>query len=272
MKPAAVSIPTRQFDKREWGQFFDEVRPHLNLRNDAPMMSFSRIQLDRFFRLGGRHLAASEKARLGRDKKLAAGFNVFHFIEPDENRLSDVLAFLLGPKDAHGQGDLFLRLMLDQIGLCADTKHTQRATVRREAAAHNILNCRRRMDILVEAGPWLAIENKIDSAEQPDQVKDYLEDLHHSTRHSSVRAALIYLSPNGRPPDTITDSQIEKLTTSGTLHCWSYHEQLRQWLGNCHSECAAPKIRSFLSDLMNYIKQEFQRESLNNPETDDHEE
>ena len=186
-------------------------------------------------------------------------------------RASDVLAFLLDPKDFHGQGDLFLRLMFEQLGLVAEPKHTQRAKVQREAATHNILNSRRRMDIVVDAGAWLAIENKVDSPEQPEQVKDYLEHLRHCTRHSSVRAALIYLSPNGRPPESVCELQIEEIKASVKLHCWNYHVELRQWLESCHRDCAAPKICQFLSDLMAYIKENYQREPASNPENEDYE-
>lgn len=234
--------------------------------------TFSRTQLDCFFRNAERHLTAFENARLLNDRKEATGFNVFQFIEPDENRLSDVLAFLLDPKESHGQGDLFLRLMFDRLGLLADAKCIQHATVRREAATHNILNSRRRMDIVVDAGAWLAIENKVDSPEQPEQVKDYLDHLHHYTRHSSsVRAALIYLSPNGRPPESVSEMQIDEIKASVELHCWNYHVELRQWLESCQRDCAAPKICQFLSDLMAYIKENYQRVSAGDPENEDYE-
>jgi hypothetical protein len=258
-------------NRAELEQFFTNVSTRLHQVDGTPANSVSRVQLDTFFRVVGNILAASEKSRLRHDKNLATGFNVFHFIELDENRLSDVLAFLLNPKDTHGQSDLFLRLMFSQLGLDADAKHTQHATVRREAATHRILNSRRRMDILVEAGALLAIENKIDSVEQLDQVKDYLEHLHHCTRDGFVRAALIYLSPNGRPPESINQLEIDTLTATGKLHCWSYHDQLRQWLDSCHQKCAAPRIRAFLTDLMAYIEVQYQREPANYPEIDDYE-
>jgi hypothetical protein len=258
--------------ERDLAQFFGGIRSRLNREARPYVTSFTRIHLDRFFRAARRHLDAFEKARFRRDKEEATGFNVFHFIEPDENRLSDVLAFLLDPKDSHGQGDIFLRLMFEQLGLVADAKRIQDATVRREAATHNILNSRRRMDIVVDAGAWLAIENKVDSPEQPEQVRDYLEHLHRSTRHSSVRAALIYLSPNGRPPESVSELQIEEIKASVKLHCWNYHVELRQWLESCHRGCAAPKICHFLSDLMAYIKENYQREPASEPEIEDYEE
>lgn len=260
-------------NQSELNHFFTDVGTRLHQVDDAPANAVSRIQLANFFRVVGHSLAASEKARLRHDKKLATGFNVFHFIEPDENRVSDVLAFLLNPKDTHGQGDLFLRLMFGQLGLVADAKHTQHAKVRREATTDRILNSRRRMDILVEAGAVLAIEIKIDSSEQPEQVKDYLDQLDRCScsGNGSVRVALIYLSPNGRPPESIRQSEIELLTASGRLHCWSYHDQLRQWLDQCHQACAAPRIRAFLADLMVYIEAQYQREPVYSPEIEDYE-
>jgi hypothetical protein len=254
--------------ERDLAQFFGGIRSRLNREARPYVTSFTRIHLDRFFRAARRHLDAFEKARFRRDKEEATGFNVFHFIEPDENRLSDVLAFLLDPKDSHGQGDLFLRLMFKQLDLVADANRIRHATVQREAATHNILNCRRRMDVLVNAGALLAIENKIDSPEQPEQVKDYLEHLH----LSAVPAALIYLSPNGRPPESVSAPEVEKLKASGKLHCWSYHNQLEEWLESCHRGCAAPKICQFLSDLMAYIKANYQREPASEPEIEDYEE
>jgi hypothetical protein len=49
------------------------------------------------------------------ERKQAGRFNVFAFIEPDENRLSDILADLLDPRGSHGQGDGFLRLFADKL-------------------------------------------------------------------------------------------------------------------------------------------------------------
>lgn len=258
-------------NRLELEHFFASVSSRLHQVEDAPANSISRVQLDSFFSIIGNRLAASDKSRLLHDRKLATGFNVFHFIEPDENRLSDVLAFLLNPKATHGQGDLFLRLMFGQLGLLADAKRTQHATVRREATTDRILNSRRRMDIVIEAGALLAIENKIDSSEQPEQVKDYLDQLDRCSRNGSVRTALIYLSPNGRPPESVSPSEIDSLTASGKLHCWSYHDQLRQWLIRCNQQCAASKIRAFLSDLMAYIVAQYQREPVYSPEIEEYE-
>ena len=43
-------------------------------------------------------------------------FNPFQFLRTDEMGLSKILAFLLDPKETHGQGDLFLNSFLKYIG------------------------------------------------------------------------------------------------------------------------------------------------------------
>ncbi len=67
------------------------------------------------------------------DQKMATGFNVFDFIDPDENKLSDILAWLLDPKGSHGQNDLFLQLIFKQLNLGSSKTFTIDAKVVREA-------------------------------------------------------------------------------------------------------------------------------------------
>ena len=138
------------------------------------------------------------------DQKLATGFNVFLLIEPDENKLSDILADLLNPAGKHGQRDQFLRLFLGMLAFSPAHNLADITTVRREAPTGANFNHRRRIDILVDAGALIAIENKVDSPEQPDQARDYLEDLDERAREASAVGAFIYLSPDGRHPGSIT--------------------------------------------------------------------
>jgi len=203
-----------------------------------------------------------EPQRRLQDRKLATHFNVFDFIQPDENRLSDVLAWLLDPHETHGQGDLFLGLMFKQLGLVSSK--TTDAKVQREAPTHGIEKYRRRMDVLVEAGAWLVIENKVDSSEQPEQVKDYLEHLHRCS--GGRKHTLIYLTPNGRPPESLSSAKLEENEESGQLHCWSYQVELRQWLDVCRKECEAQKIKIFLTDFISYTETHLKRETNNESE------
>jgi len=47
--------------------------------------------------------------------RLGSGFNVFDWIEPDENTLSDLLRDLLDPAGTHGQRSAFLKLALEHL-------------------------------------------------------------------------------------------------------------------------------------------------------------
>ena len=201
------------------------------------------------------------------DKKKATRFNVFDLIEPDENKLSDILKRLLDPKGDHGQGDLFLRLLFKQLGLNATSKLTKDASVQREAPTHGIEKYRQRMDLFIEAGVLVAIENKIDSLDQKDQVKNYLEHLQYCTWGSGKKSFLIYLTPTGKPPE-LENYLFDEAESSGSLYCWSYQVEIQEWLTACSQQCLASKIQVFISDFIDYIESHLKRE----PETNDEEE
>ena len=231
-------------------------------------------ELERFFADVNYRVHLAETLQCQLDVRLATGFNVFDLIEPDENKLSDVLAGLLNPKGAHGQGDLFLRLIFERLDLRPDAKLTKDATVQREAPMRGTRKDHRRMDVFVNAGVLLAIENKVDSPEQQDQVSDYLVDLERRCPcppGQPIQNTLIYLTPDHRSPESLSDSELENHQKSGRLHCWSYQDELRDWLEACRRDCEAQKIRDFLSDFIAYIESDLKRESEANQEKEDNE-
>src|SRR5262245_33950704 len=208
-------------NKSELEQFFTGIACRI-----GPARKNSHgLSLEQFFSSLKHRVELAEKQQRRIDRLRATNFNVFDLIEPDENKLSDILADLLDPEGGHGQGDLFLRLLFKQLGLRSDAKLTKNVTVQREAPTHGILKYRRRLDVFVEARALLVIENKVDSLEQQDQVKDYLRHLQQCAVGRQVR--LIYLTPDGRPPESLNPSVIEQEESSRRLHCWSYQGQLR---------------------------------------------
>jgi hypothetical protein len=227
--------------------------------------SLEHSDLQKFF--DGGSLQMQSQRRL--DKKRASEFNVFDLIIPDENKLSDVLWVLLDPEGRHGQGDLFLRLLFRQLGVGSGLKHTRNATVQREAPTHGIQKYRRRIDVFVKAGVLVAIENKIDSSEGPEQVKDYLEHLDYCTKGNRKDSVLIYLSPDGRRPESLNRATFDEAITSGRLQCWRHQIELRGWLAACRRHCQAEKIRIFLSDFMTYVESHLKRESSTEEETNE---
>jgi hypothetical protein len=226
-------------------------------------------ELEQFFAGVSYRLELAETTQRRLDQILATRFNVFKLIEPDENKLSDILADLLDPKGSHGQCDLFLRRLFEILGHGAMAKLATDITVRREAPTNKIEKYRRRIDILVEAGTeaLLAIENKVDSPEQTDQVKDYLEHLRQSRRRQPMRGVLIYLSRNGEYPRSLPTAKARELQQEGTLFCWSYADEIRGWLETCRRDCEAERIRGFLSDFIAYIEASLRRISEHNKET-----
>jgi len=186
-------------------------------------------------------------------------FNVFSLIKPDENKLSDILADLLNSRGRHGQGDRFLRLLLEQLEMGGGNVATEAVQVEREAPTQGIQRFRRRIDILVQNGVIVAIENKIDSLEQHDQVKDYLDYLRVLSSEWKTPAALIYLTPKGRCPESLTREERLAFQEKGRLHCWSYSKHLQQWLESCRGACKANKVWYFLADFSSYIESTLSR-------------
>lgn len=269
--PVARGSSRPVVNRDEMEQFFVSIGTRLekaerSVAPDAARPLVKQSELRPFFAAVSHSAERADEQQRRRDKRQATGFNVFDLIEPDENKLSDILADLLNPKGSHGQGDLFLRLLLQQLDLGSSTKLTGDATVQREAPTHGIEKYRRRMDVLVEAGMLLAIENKVDSSEQQDQVKDYLEHLRYCTRRSRRRGVLIYLTPDGRRPESLERAAFDEAEADGSLRCWGYQVQLREWLEQCRSQCTALKIRVFLSDFVAYIESTMHREPEPNTE------
>lgn len=282
-----MSSSHQPVNRSELERFFADIGPRIQLPQTGLAHGSSRPPVDqreleqdqrereRFFADVKYRVDLAERLQCQLDERLAIGFNVFDLIDPDENRLSDVLAGLLDPKGNHGQGDLFLRLLFERLGLGSDAKlRTKDATVRREAPMHGTRKDHRRMDVFVEAGVLLAIENKVDSPEQQDQVSDYLVDLERRCPcppGQPIQNTLIYLTPDRRSPASLNDSELENHQKSGRLHRWSYQDDLRSWLKDCRRDCEAQKIRDFLSDFIEYIESHLKGESEDNQETEDNE-
>jgi hypothetical protein len=273
-----VSSSHQPANRSELERFFADLSPRIQLAQTDLAHGSSRPpvdqrELERFFADVDKRVQLTETLRGHLDKWLATRFNVFDLIEPDENKLSDVLADLLNPKGTHGQGDLFLGLLFKQLGLGSDAK-TKEATVQREAPMHGTRKDHRRMDVFVNAGVLLAIENKVDSPEQQDQVSDYLVDLERRCPcppGQPIQNTLIYLTPDRRPPESLNHSELENHQKSGRLHCWTYQDKLGDWLEDCRLACEAQKIRDFLSDFIDYIESDLTRESEANQEKQDNE-
>jgi hypothetical protein len=243
--PHGVTIP-------ELERFFYQFRSQLPV--PARRDPITAQDVATFFAAATSVIAEAEMREREVNRFHANQFNVFSLIDPDENKLSDILADLLNPRGQHGQGNLFLRLLIEQLGMIGGNVATETVRVEREAPTHEIRKYRRRIDILVKSAVIVAIENKIDSLEQDDQVKDYLDHLCVVSNGWQTPATLIYLTPNGRYPESLAPEERLEFQEKGLLKCWSYSKELQYWLGSCRGECEADKIRHFLADFASYIE------------------
>jgi hypothetical protein len=256
----AQSDSANSLGERDLARFFAEVGNLL-----APSASIEHAidfqSLGQFFNDAADVIALAGHRQQELDRTQATRFNVFDLIEPDENRVSDIVADLLDPVGRHGQGTLFLSLLFEELVSKIGHDSAMPAKIVREAPTLGIQKFRRRIDILVETDVLLAIENKIDSPEQWEQVKDYLEYLRVHSNNWRTPALLVYLTPNGRSPSSVVGTELADYQANNRLVCWSYERELSKWLNRCSSECKADKIRHFLVDLIAYIDSVLKREA-----------
>lgn len=190
------------------------------------------------------------------DRFLSTDFNVFKWIDPDEDRLSDIIADLLDQNGSHGQQRRFLDAFLRRIGkndLC--DKQPRRVTCQHTFTFifQNTLK-RGRFDILVEFRDFvIAIENKPwpwskEGNEQIGKYSDYLNQKYKG------RFCLIFLTSEGDKPTSIEENKCSELIQNHKLLLLSYRPNILDWLGECAQLCESDKFRWFLRDFMDHLE------------------
>ena len=201
-------------------------------------------------RLNRFHVDHQEKER-----SEAPRFNVFSYIEPDENSLSDVIRDLLDPSGSHGQGHVFLMSFLEMIGVPPESNRPPYRIKREDRTLYSD-SFERRIDITLEVDDLgIGIENKPWAEEGNDQLKDYMI---HLRRKYGDRCLLVYLSGDGSAPTSLGPSDLAALGAAGTLKTLAYPLHVHQWLERCAQECKADKLRYFLFDLIAFVEDQFE--------------
>ena len=199
-------------------------------------------------------------------------FNPFQFMRTDEMGLSKILAFLLDPKEAHGQGDLFLNSFLKYIGkhnfLAYDSIKVAVEKVTKATKATKPTNKNGRHDIFIEGflnhgRHWIiSIENKLrfatDQDNQLEGYRDYLEGCR------EVEYCLIYLPVFNKSPseNSIKRDEWEELIGAQKAILLSAKD-LVDWLDN--TLIIAPAVKQFCQDFKNFLSEEL----MGNTETND---
>lgn len=160
--------------EKDLGSFFQGLGHHLSVSREARQELAPAKDVASFFDGLGYYVRVSREARQALASAVAESFSVFDYIEPDENRLSTIIADLLDPKGKHGQGSTFLAAFLKQLEAlgCKIPSHSQAdldgATVVNEATTSFLTSAARRIDIRIELPHrfGIGIENKPWAGEQ----------------------------------------------------------------------------------------------------------
>ena len=201
------------------------------------------LDLLRFTRTHLRHHEALMRATGGH-------FNLFQVLGIGHYEVrthSPILAELLNPQGCHGQGAVFLRLFLRQVGIQDGEFRAEGSKVTME---HHIgtktEDAGGRIDIVIqdESGKGILIENKIYAADQENQLARY--------RNFDPKARLFYLTLFGTPPSNLTRKELE----THRCECISYKSHIRDWLMDCRKEAAClPGVREMLSQYLTLIEE-----------------
>src|SRR5579863_6206980 len=117
-------------------RFFADVDRLTLSKPQSTSENINHSEMEVFLNEFNRRLLKAEERQQKYDVVHASHFNYFHLLAPDENKLSEILAFLLEPRERHGQGPVFLELLLAQLQLVVPGARLQSATVYCEAPTY----------------------------------------------------------------------------------------------------------------------------------------
>jgi hypothetical protein len=191
---------------------------------------------------------AREAAEISK-RKFAPRFNIFQWLGKDrlEEFHSDFIAYLLNPRESHGQGHLFLLTFFQSL-----SPHYPALKLPDEPLNHGSWLVEREvftrfgnLDIVL-SNPALralyVIENKIDAGEQSGQLYRYLKYL----KSTDYRfQGLLFLTLDGHPGTTDEDK---------LHHPISYHTHIRDWLNGTLEQIEALTVRETVRQYLDLIQ------------------
>jgi len=210
-------------------------------------------QLDRFFSSLKQQVRMVRNAQRERDLFIARDFSVFDYIEPNEPKVSQIVADLLRPNGEHGQGVVFLAEFLKQLGAPVDAR-LEDARIETETPTVHIPNSKKRVDILIDlTTSGVGVESKAFGAEdQPGQLAAYASELEERFRG---RFTLLYLSRDSTGPssESLNEGDRQALEAAGKLVVRPCLRFLKAWLEACEKASKADKVRWFLRDFSAFL-------------------
>ena len=175
-------------------------------------------------------------------------FNMFQVLDVEEKErfICRFLRELLSPSGSHNQGSLFLRPFVKKILRLNDIPDSELDNA--EVSCEYFTRTNRRIDLVIKtANYFVAIEVKINAKDLENQCKDYYEEA--KRRAGESNAKIVYLTTDGRKPDTIS--------ASGKEICISFEKDIHEWLEEClsYSEIEyAVSVREVMRQFMKTIE------------------
>lgn len=181
--------------------------------------------------------------------ELAPDFNLVDHLRNNEVALSRYLGLLLDTKGVHGQGELFLRGLLQRLGR-EGFRAQDLLRVELEQRTHS----GRFLDIYLEfRGGVIGIENKPWAADQYKQLEDYAQFLQAS---ANCGQWLLVYACNWEPSETsLSPTERERLEQTGNFLRVDFM-QIAEWLDETACHARAPKVRLFVEALSAYVRQQ----------------
>lgn len=184
-----------------------------------------------------------------------------------ENYHSRLIGYLLDPTAQHDQGTAFLAPFLEKLELTDVTQSVlanTRVMVEKDTAGHG------RIDLVITLGDstTIAIENKVDAWEQPEQLARYWRWLD-SLNISEEKRFLIFLTPDGREGTTaisrdrsvrMSYAELASVLHDGLASCPGtaipLHSTIRQYIQLCEN-IALPGDHDVIplnKDIIDFLK------------------
>tara|TARA_R110000744_G_scaffold64926_2_gene133464 strand:+ start:892 stop:2118 length:1227 start_codon:yes stop_codon:yes gene_type:complete len=180
------------------------------------------------------------------EKVSGEAFNIFKVINitSEEVRLhSKFLAELLNRKGSHGQGDVFLKLFVKQLGIELDTSSTTVEVEKYIGVKTDTTGGYLDIYISDNKGGCITIENKIYAKDQENQLLRYF---------NNNASNILYLTLWGDEPDV--DSR-KDLVVDKHFKIISYQQDIIGWLQECRKEAVElPLLREGITHYINLVK------------------
>jgi hypothetical protein len=205
------------------------------------------------------HVAERTDALLRR--KMGTAFRIAKYTVNDEVSLNQIFADLLNPRGTHGQGVVFLKFFVEMLPvdiridapdewLVVPSHRTTKGRYVDLALFHS-----NDVAIYIECKPW--------AEEGQEQLNDYARDLLDCMAQQKI---LVFVpGQQEREPETLSESLKRKLGETGyckiPFQGGGDKPSIVHWLERCAAASGAENVRLFISDLRQFLCDEFGNEN-----------